>query len=42
MSVKKDLHSFRGLVQRFENLIFGYRKRGKDVDRRAKRTVSKR
>jgi hypothetical protein len=42
MGVKKDLYSFIGLVQRFENLVFGYRKRGKDVDKRAKRTVSKR
>ena len=42
MSAKGDLYRLRGLVRRFENLMFGYKKRGKNVNRRTKRTVSKR
>ena len=39
---KNDLSAFIGLMNRINNTIFGYRPRGKDVNRRTKRTISKR
>jgi hypothetical protein len=42
MGAKEEIHILRGLAQRINNMIFGYRPRGKDVNKRAKRTVSKR
>ena len=39
---KNDLSAFIGLMNRIENIIFGYRPRGKDVNKRTKRTISKR
>ena len=42
MKKKSDFDAFMGLVNRVNNIIFGYRPRGKDVNRRTKRTISKR
>mgnify|MGYP003122482179 CR=1 FL=1 len=30
MSAKEELYIIRGLAQRINNMIFGYKKRGKD------------
>jgi hypothetical protein len=40
--MRNDLPAFRGLTRRIKNIIFGYKKRGKDVNRRTKRIISKR
>jgi hypothetical protein len=42
MSAKSELNALRGLVRRINNKIFGYKKRGRNVNRRTKRTISKR
>ena len=42
MKKKSDFDAFIGLMNRIDNIIFGYRPRGKDVNKRTKRTISKR
>ena len=39
---KKELYIMQGLARRINNMIFGYRPRGKDVKKRRKKTTSKR
>ena len=40
--MKSDLPAFRGLIRRIKNIIFGYKKRGRNVNTRTKRVISKR
>ena len=42
MNKKEELHNMWALIRRINNMIFGYRPRGKDVKKRRKRTTSKR
>ena len=42
MKKKSDFNAFIGLMNRIDNIIFGYRPRGKDVNKITKRTISKR
>tara|TARA_Y100001963_G_C6576454_1_gene351329 strand:- start:527 stop:649 length:123 start_codon:yes stop_codon:yes gene_type:complete len=40
MSAKEELYIMRGLARRINNMIFGYRKRGKD--KKPRRRANKR